>query len=92
MITNTVGLPILCNHVYVGPSIASDVTVISTYTSSAESAELNEVLVEWEHVVRNGDIRTYVRMYVHNYGNVNNHLGSYIIHMYVASCTGFHTL
>ena len=60
MITNTVGLPILYNHVYVGPSITSDVNMISTYTSSADSAELNEVLVQWEHVVRN----TYVRMYV----------------------------
>ena len=37
---------------YVGPSITSDVTVISTYLSSAESAELNEVLVQWEHEVR----------------------------------------
>ena len=36
---------------YAGPSITSGVTVISTYTSSAESAELNEVLVQWEHVV-----------------------------------------
>ena len=38
---------------YVGPSITSDVTVISAYTSSVDSAELNEVLVQWEHVVRN---------------------------------------
>ena len=36
---------------YVVPGITSGVTVISTYTSSAESAELNEVLVQWEHVV-----------------------------------------
>ena len=59
MITNTVGLPILYNHVYIGPSITSDVTVISTYTSSADSAELNEVLVQWEHEVRNGNIHNY---------------------------------
>ena len=38
-------------HNYAGPSITSGVTVISTYTSSAESAELNEVLVQLEHVV-----------------------------------------
>ena len=36
----------------IGPSLTSGVTVISTYTSSAESAELNEVFVQWEHVVR----------------------------------------
>ena len=47
-------LTILYNYacLSIDPSITSSTIVMSTYTSSAESAELNEVLVQWEHVVR----------------------------------------
>ena len=50
----------------IGPSVISDVIVIPTYKSRAESAELNEMLVKWERVVRIC-IRTYVHTYTYVY-------------------------
>ena len=37
---------------YVGPRVPSSVSVVSVYASKEVRAELSEVLVQWEHVVR----------------------------------------